>query len=177
MVHNHWDIPECGDRETLGWTQQSKSFTRIKHKWTTLIIGREFRDFCSNGICERISVFHHLTWTMGQDTPEQDRAMQILDSETLQMSYLLTQSRILVPLLQQALCEMEIYKWPSVIYAEVHTWTVDRVPHRTQTEHRWNEPYYTITMSWISKKYKEKHSYAKTKNQLQTNPKHKGDKY
>jgi hypothetical protein len=40
----------------------------------------------------------------GQDTPEQDKAVQILDSETLQMSYLLSQSRILVPLLQQALC-------------------------------------------------------------------------
>jgi hypothetical protein len=47
---------------------------------------------------------------MGQDTPEQDKAVQILDSETLQMSYLLPQSRILVPLLQQALFEMEIYK-------------------------------------------------------------------
>lgn len=138
MVHYHWDIPECGDRETLSWTQQSKSFTRNKHKWTTLIIGRKFRDFCSNRICERISVFHHLTWTMGQDTPEQDKAVQILDSETLQMSYLLSQSRILVPLLQQALFEMDIYKWPSVRYAELHTWMVDRVPHRTQAAYRWN---------------------------------------
>ena len=135
MVHYHWDIPECGNRETLCWTQQSKSFTKMKHKWTTLIIGSKFRDFCSDGICERISMFHCLTWMMGQDTPEQDKAVQILDSKTLQMSYLLPQSRILVPLLQQALFELEIYKLPSVRYAEVHTWTVDRVPpeHRLDT--------------------------------------------
>jgi len=40
---------------------------------------------------------------MGQDTPEQDTAAQILDPETLQMNYLLPQLRILVLLLQQAL--------------------------------------------------------------------------
>jgi hypothetical protein len=41
---------------------------------------------------------------MGQDTPEQDTAAQILAQETLQTSYLLLQLQILVLLLPQALC-------------------------------------------------------------------------
>lgn len=52
----------------------------------------------------------------GQDTPGQGTAAQILDPETLQMSYLLLQLRILVLLLQQVLYVSGVHRTISEIY-------------------------------------------------------------